>query len=141
MKAKKFKAEIKGWLLYLCCCHATVCIVQLGLAFTASHSTWVFSLGMTVYFKKVVILYRLTPDCSQFTSSCKCIRTLKNKTLLIFLQNFLLSRFVFSILRTGNLLSAKPELALFSFKNTILFCLEVFSGMFQHIKRSEFDVK
>uniref|UniRef100_A0A8D2NKG7 Nucleolar protein 58 n=1 Tax=Zosterops lateralis melanops TaxID=1220523 RepID=A0A8D2NKG7_ZOSLA len=49
---------------------------------------------------------------------------LKNKTLLIFLQNFLLSRFVFSILRTEKLLSVKPELALFSFKNSIFFCLE-----------------
>lgn len=59
----------------------------------------------------------------------------------MFLQNFLLSRFVFSILKTEKLLSVKPELALFSFKNTILFCLEAFSGMFQHIERSEFDVK
>lgn len=59
----------------------------------------------------------------------------------MFLQNFLLSRFVFSILKTEKLLSVKTELALFSFKNTILFCLETFSGVFQHIKRSEFDVK
>uniref|UniRef100_A0A8C3XYH4 Nucleolar protein 58 n=1 Tax=Catharus ustulatus TaxID=91951 RepID=A0A8C3XYH4_CATUS len=65
VKAKKFKAEMKGWLLYLCCCHVIVCIVQLGLAFTASHSTWVFSSGMTVCLKKVMILHRLTPDCSQ----------------------------------------------------------------------------
>uniref|UniRef100_A0A8C0VN99 Nucleolar protein 58 n=1 Tax=Cyanistes caeruleus TaxID=156563 RepID=A0A8C0VN99_CYACU len=144
VKAKKFKAEMKGWLLYLCCCHVTVCIVQLGLALQpATAPGWCLysSLGMTVYLKKVMILYRLTPDCSQFTSNCKYTGTFQNKTLLILLQNFLLSKFGFSILKTEKLFSVKPELALFSFKNTILVCLEVFSGMFQHIKRSDFDMK
>lgn len=83
VKAKKFKAETKGWLLYLCCWHGTVYIVLWGLAFTASHNTWVFSLGITVYFKKVMILYRLTPDCSRFTNSCKRIRTFRNKTCIL----------------------------------------------------------
>lgn len=117
VKAKKFKAEMKGWLLYLCCCHVTASILQLGLAVTASHTTWVFSLRMAMYLKKW-----LTPDCSQFTSSCKCVRTFKNKTLLIFLQNFLLSRFVFSILKTEKLLSVKPAYPIFFQEYYFILC-------------------
>jgi len=49
VKAKKFKAEMKGELLRLSCWHVAVCIMQWGLAFTASHNTWLFSLGMTLY--------------------------------------------------------------------------------------------